>query len=220
MNEWNIQSRAHTCQECGRHFADKQPYHTVLFDERREVHRIDLCEACWVERHSDGASHRPGFVSHWQGIYEAPPAAAPDPIKKENAETLLRRIIELNDPRYGAASYILAVMLERKRVLKVKEQFSREGHRVFIYEQPRTADLFTITDPNLQLNQLDQVQHDVASLLENGLPGDHSLASAGAGAGSPAGGDAATAPDNAAPEVPGESDRSNTAGDIVEPVSS
>jgi hypothetical protein len=30
--------------------------------------------------------------------------------------------------------------------------------------------VFTIPDPNLQLNQLDQVQRDVAALLEQGLP--------------------------------------------------
>jgi hypothetical protein len=149
---------------------DQQAYHTVLLDQRREVRRVDLCEGCWKEGHADGASSRQGFISHWQGTYELPPAAPPEAIKKENAESLLRRIIELNDPRYVAASYILAAMLERKRILKVKEQFRRDGQRVFVYEQPRTADLFTITDPDLQLNQLDDVQRDVAALLEHGLP--------------------------------------------------
>jgi hypothetical protein len=176
MNEWNIQSRGHACQACGRHFVDQQAYHTLLLDERREVHRIDVCESCWAEGQTKEASQRPGFVSHWQGIYEPAPAAAPDPIKKENAETLLRKIIERNDSRFVAASYILAVMLERKRVLKVKEQFVREGQRIFIYEQPRTADLFTITDPGLQLNQLEEVQRDVATLLEDGLPDGDSVA--------------------------------------------
>src|SRR6266487_3688254 len=97
------------------------------------------------------------------------PAAAPDPIRKENAESLLRKVIELNDPKQAAVAYILAVMLERKRLLKVKEQFLRDGQRVFVYEQPRSGDLFTIPDPNLQLSQLDQVQRDVAALLEQGL---------------------------------------------------
>jgi hypothetical protein len=60
-------------------------------------------------------------------------------------------------------------MLERKRLLKIKEQITREGHRVFIYEQVGTGDVFTIIDPDLQLNQLEQVQHDVAALLEHGL---------------------------------------------------
>jgi len=92
-----------------------------------------------------------------------------DAIQKETAETLLRKLIEQNDPRYAPAGYILAVMLERKRVLKVKEQIIRDGKRTFIYEQPKTGDIFTITDPDLHLDQLEEVQHDVAALLEHGL---------------------------------------------------
>ena len=60
-------------------------------------------------------------------------------------------------------------MLERKRILKVKEQIARDGQRVFIYEQPKTGDIFTIADPNLRLDQLEEVQRDVAMLLEQGL---------------------------------------------------
>jgi len=169
MTEWNIQSRAHGCQACQRPFEDKQPYHTLLFDEKQEFHRLDVCETCWKDQYSQGAHDRKGFVSYWSGVYEAPPPAAPEPIQKENAESLLRRLIELNDPKFAAAGFILAVMLERKRLLKVKEQIVRDGQRVFIYEQPKTGDIFTIPDPNLQLNQLDQVQKDVAELLEKGL---------------------------------------------------
>ena len=169
VNEWNIQSRAHGCQACQRPFEDKQAYHTLLFDEKQQFHRLDVCEPCWKDQYSQGAHDRKGFISYWSGVYEAPPAAAPDPIQKENAESLLRKLIELNDPKYSAAGFILAVMLERKRLLKVKEQIVREGQRVFIYEQPKTGDIFTIPDPNLQLNQLEQVQKDVAELLEKGL---------------------------------------------------
>ena len=168
MNDWNIQSRAHVCQACAKHFADKQPYHTVLSDLKAGVERIDLCESCWKAGHSEGARDRKGFISHWQGIYEAPPPVT-EAIQKENAESLLRKLIELNDPKYAAASYILAVMLERKRLLKVKEQIKRDDVRIFIYEQPKTGDLFAIPDPNLQLNQLETVQRDVAALLEHGL---------------------------------------------------
>ena len=172
MNEWNIQSRAHACQACGKGFRDKESFHTLLSDERRELLRLDVCETCWQAQHGQGAAERKGFISHWQGTYEAPPAAPPEAIKKENAETLLRKLIELNDAQYAASAYILAVMLERKRLLKVKEQLQRNGQRVFLYEQPGTGDLFTITDPNLQLNHIEQVQRDVAHLLEHGLPGE------------------------------------------------
>lgn len=193
MNEWNIQSRAHVCQACGRHFTDKQRYRTVLCDQRHEVQRMDLCETCWQEAHADGANSRPGFISQWQGVYEQPPPPAPEPIKKENAEGLLRRIIERNEPRYAAAAYILAAMLERKRLLKVKEQLQRDGRRVFVYEHPKTGDIFTVTDPDLHLNQpeqVQQIQREVAELLEHGFPDERPAQSAaveGPVAGAPAG---------------------------------
>ena len=166
MNEWNIQSRAHACEACGQPFADKQPYHTRLFDQPPELRRSDICDAC-AQKDGDARS-RAGFISHWQGIYEAP-APVVDAIQKETAETVLRKLIGQDDPRYVPAAFILAVMLERKRLLKVKEQLIRDGQRVFIYEQPGTGDVFTIIDPALQLNQLEQVQRDVAALLEHGL---------------------------------------------------
>jgi hypothetical protein len=168
MTEWNIQSRAHTCGACGKEFVDKETYHTLLFDEKAEFRRLDVCAACWQKQFSDGARERKGFISYWHGVFEAP-APPTEAIQRETAESLLRKLIELNDPHYIPAGYILAVMLERKRLLKVKEQLVRDGQRVFIYEQPRTGDVFTIIDPNLQLNQLEAVQRDVASLLEHGL---------------------------------------------------
>jgi len=168
MTEWNIQSRARACVACGRSFVDQETYHTLLTEEKSELQRVDLCQTCWAKQFGEGSRDRKGFISYWHGVYEAPPPPS-EPIQKETAETLLRKLIALNDARYIPAGYILAVMLERKRLLKVKEQITREGRRVFIYEQPKTGDLFTIIDPNLQLNQLENVQRDVAALLENGL---------------------------------------------------
>ena len=169
MNEWNIQSRAHACEACGQPFADQQSYHTLLLDEPAALRRSDVCEPCWQKQFAGDATRRSGFISHWQGIYEAPPAHPVEAIQKETAETVLRKLIEQNEPRHAPAAYILAVMLERKRILKVKEQLQRDGQRIFVYEQPKTGDIFTIADPDLHLDQLEAVQRDVAQLLEHGL---------------------------------------------------
>lgn len=169
MNDWNIQSRSHACQSCEVGFEDKQPYFTLLFDEKRELKRLDVCEPCWKSKFAGNAIQEKNLISRWQGVYEAPPPAPPEPIQKENAESLLRKLIELNDPSHAAACFILAVMLERKRILKVKEQIKRDGQRIFVYEHPKTGDMFTIADPDLQLDQLEQVQRDVSNLLEHGL---------------------------------------------------
>ena len=201
MNEWNIQSRSGVCQACEKAFADKQPYHTLLLTERSELQRLDLCKPCWEAQFSAGVNDRKCFISQWQGIFIAPPAAPPDAIQKESAETLLRKLIEANDLTHGPACFILAVMLERKRILKIKEQITRDGRRVFVYEQPKTGDIFTITDPDLQLSQLDVVQRDVAQLLEYGLnpPASASPPAAPEGSQTTPPPEAATAPESAAP---------------------
>ena len=169
MIDWNIQSRGHSCQACHKHFADQELFHTLLFDQKQGYERLDVCEACWNGQFSQGATDRKGFVSCWQGNYQAPPLAPPDPIQKDTAETLLRKLIELKDPSHAGALFILAVMLERKRLFKIKAQLNENGHRAFVYEHAKSGDLFTIPDPNLQLDQLQEVQRDVAHLLEHGL---------------------------------------------------
>ena len=170
MNEWNIQARARVCQSCGQAFSDKAPYHTLLFEQRSGFERMDICAGCWDAQHRHGSTDRKGFVSHWQGLFMVPPPPPPEAIQKDSAESLLRRLIERGDPALQPASYILAVMLERKRILKVREQIRQAGRRVFVYELPRSGEVFTIADPDLKLDQLEQVQRDVARLLEVGLP--------------------------------------------------
>ena len=56
-------------------------------------------------------------------------------------------------------------MLERKRILKqVKTEETPEG-RVLIYEQASTGDVFIVPDPQLHLDELENVQNEVAELL-------------------------------------------------------
>mgnify|MGYP006989113992 FL=1 len=61
-------------------------------------------------------------------------------------------------------------MLERKRVIKNKDQVRNEdGGRMLIYEHAKSGDVFTILDPALKLAELGDVQAKVAELLEYGL---------------------------------------------------
>ncbi len=172
MNEWNIQSRSSACVLTSREFQDHEPCHTVLLTAAAGgFERLDISEEAWKAQGAEILS-RPNLVSHWRGEYQAPPPAPPEPIRRDDAESLLQRLIGLKDPQYSAACYILSVMLERKRLLKVKAQLRENGKRLFVYENPRTGDVFTILDPDLQLNQLDAVQRQVADLLAKGPASD------------------------------------------------
>jgi hypothetical protein len=178
MNEWNIQSRSSVCVLTSREFQDHEPCHTVLLTAPAGgFERLDISEEAWKTQGSEILS-RPNLISHWRGEYQAPPPAPPEPIRRDDAESLLQRLIGLKNPQYAAACYILSVMLERKRLLKVKAQLREDGQRLFVYENPRTGDVFTILDPDLQLDQLDTVQRQVADLLAKGPAPDPSAPAA------------------------------------------
>lgn len=168
--DWNIQSRARSCQECEKAFADREPLHTLLFSGPEGYERVDVCAECWRGQYADGANHRRGFISHWQTTHIVPPKT-PEPIQRESAETLLRKLIELNDPAYTGACFVLAVMLERKRILRTQARSTDNGRQIIHYEQAKSGDLFSVVDPALQLDQLEDVQRQVSELLEHGLPG-------------------------------------------------
>ena len=71
------------------------------------------------------------------------------------------------------ACYVLAAMLERKRVLKQVKTESRDGEsRILIYEQGTTGDVFVVPEPQLRLDELDAVQNEVAQLLRGAAKPD------------------------------------------------
>ena len=159
--DWNIRLRSPACSACQVAFTDGQPYHTRLVFLEHDHTRGDYCEKCWV---SELAS-QPGYSS-WKGLFKMPPSEPDRRIKKEMAETLLRDLIESADATKICVIYILAVMLERQRVLVEREVRTMEdGSRVVIYEHKKTAETFAITDPRLKLSELDVVQNDIMALL-------------------------------------------------------
>ena len=169
MLEWNIQSRAHQCQITGKTFATGEMFHTVLLDAKDGFERLDLSATAWKDQGAE-ITQRPHFISHWVSAYEPPPAVPPEAIRKDDAESLLRGLLARKDERYVPVIFILAVMLERKKILRMKSQLREKRRRVIAYEHVKSGDLLLIQDPDLQLAQLETVQHDVAHLLEHGLP--------------------------------------------------
>jgi len=162
--DWTIQGRAEKCAATGEPFQDGEYFYTLLFDEGGAFRREDVSEAAWKERNDN---QQP--FSFWRSKYEAPPPAAPETVSRHTAEDLLRRYMEESSSQHAAARYLLAVMLERKRLLKeVEAKRSESGALTRIYEHTKTGEVFVIPDPELRLDQIAQVQQEVSSLLGPG----------------------------------------------------
>jgi hypothetical protein len=162
--DWTIQGRSGQCAATGREFADGEFFYTLLFRERGGGYRReDLCEEAWRERQGDAGAGAP--YSFWRTKYEAAPPAAPETLGRETAEDLLRGYMSQRDEGHANARYILALMLERKRVLKQVEAREDVHGRTLIYEHVKTGEVFVIPDPGLRLDQIENVQNEVAALL-------------------------------------------------------
>lgn len=162
LQEWQIQRRGERCAQTGRAFEDGEAFYTVLMSREGTLERQDLCEQAWKER---GESADKPFC-FWRSKFQLPPPATPDSLPKENAETLLRGYLEGGHPEHARACYILALMLERKRLLRpIETREDDPEDRLLVYEHVKTGDTFVVRDPRLRMDQLAEVQAEVAALM-------------------------------------------------------
>ena len=159
-NDWAIKHRADVCAATQRPFEPGEYFYTLLFRDEGVFRREDLSEDAWKNRNENIQP-----FSFWKTRYEPLPVET-EALAKENAEQLFRRLITSENPPANAC-YVLAAMLERKRVLKQIKTENAEKGRLLIYEHGATGDVFIVPDPELKLDELESVQNEVAQLLKS-----------------------------------------------------
>ncbi len=107
-------------------------------------------------------------LSAWQTDFVPPAPPEPETLKKDDAESLLRRLITDNAPGMRNARYILALMLERKKVVRQIERQRQDDVSILVYEHIPSSEVWLIEDPGLKLGELSAVQEEVAHLLTHG----------------------------------------------------
>src|ERR1043166_8200691 len=147
-SDWAIKHRADSCAVTQRPFVPGEYFYTLLYHGADGYRREDLSEEAWQIRNEN---IRP--FSFWKSRYEPLSEKPTEPVAKENAEQLFRRLIASDSPRANAC-YVLAVMLERKRVLKQVNTEQTSNGRILIYEQRSTGDVFIVPDPQLRPDEL------------------------------------------------------------------
>jgi len=158
--EWNIQARALQCAVSGRPFEKGERVFSALYWRDGHYERVDLCADAWNARNENIAP-----LSAWQIEFTPPPPPEPEALKKDDAESLLRRLVAENAPGTRNPRYILALMLERKKVLRQVERQRQESGSTLVYEHIPSGEVWLIEDPGLKLSELSAVQDEVAHLL-------------------------------------------------------
>ena len=160
--EWNIKSRAHVCSVCEKPLLDRAPVISALRETPQGYERFDCHPECWKSQNRDWEP-----FSLWDGVYLAPvKEERKEALKKEDAGEILRKLITLDDPAMKNVVYVLAVMLERSKILVERDSKSLEDGTIRrIYEDKKNGDTFIILDPRIRLENLAEVQQQVVELL-------------------------------------------------------
>ena len=113
--QWSVKKCSSKCSKTGRDFEDQEIVTSVLKFVDGSFERFDYTniENDIDEISSDGSS---GGVFVWKTQFRLP-IAKEEVVQNENVESLLRRMILKEDPKDQNIIFILAVMLERKKIL-------------------------------------------------------------------------------------------------------
>jgi len=160
MQDWNIKNRSDACVATGRQFAEGEVFHTALYREGDGFRRADYSEEAWAAQGKPDGTEQP--FSSWKSRFEQPAPPPPEPLPRDDAEGMLRRLLDSPDPSHANARYLLAVMLERKKVLRHRPS---PDPSLLVYEHASTGETLVIPDPGLSLSDLAAVQEEVSTLL-------------------------------------------------------
>lgn len=166
IQDWKIRTTHAKCELSGEAFADKEQFYTCIFDDPESdgFIRRDYSITSWEKVREEIT---PPPFSFWKSTYKAPVVEVDkNAIADTSAEGMLQRFIEDDESKTENARYILALMLERKKVLVPTDVKETETRKLLFYEYEATGDVIVIADPGLKLAEIESVQLEVAELLK------------------------------------------------------
>jgi hypothetical protein len=169
QESWHVRNRSRECSITQTPFTEGQPIVTALFPdpESSGYIRKDFCETAWAERTPEDEAP----FSSWRTKFLPTPANDNQPVvTKQSAEELLKELVEDDLEHTENTRYILAVMLERQKILRETDTQPTASGILRIYEHRKTGEVFIVKDPNIPLDQVEKIQLEVMELLSPQKP--------------------------------------------------
>lgn len=160
---WHLRSRSKECAATQHPFINGEKFITAIFPDLQNggYLRQDFTLQGWAQRAVSAATP----FSFWKNTFVEHLAENRVEIYKEDAEEILRGLIEKDESHTENVRFILAVMLERQKLLRETDAQRTGDGIIRVYEHRKTGEIFIVKDPNLPLDQVEAVQTEVMELL-------------------------------------------------------
>ncbi len=133
MQEWKIKKNSGECVRCRAKFEPGRRLFSVLFDKPEGLLREDYCAECF------SAERPPDFFSFWRTTMPAPNAPKRPAINMDAIFDVFRNMRDPSDPSAARLRFLLALMLMRKKRLKLNRIVRRGRCEYLVLVEPRVG---------------------------------------------------------------------------------
>ncbi|MFO0927149.1 MAG: hypothetical protein U0736_08915 [Gemmataceae bacterium] len=158
MTEYQIQASTRRCAATGRELQPGEACYSVLLDEGGAFVRRDYSVEAWQGPPA-------GTFSFWK--MRLPTGGSPKrpPMDDELVLECFHRLEGELEPRKRSFRFVLALLLVRRRRLRLEDTCQEDGQEVLTLRCTRTGTRCRVVDPGLADDEIEAVQDEVFQVL-------------------------------------------------------
>ena len=156
--EWRINRREECCTTCGRPFGEGETFFSLLFLDPDRLRRADLCAACF-------AVPPAGAAVFWR-TRRRPERRSRLSVDFEAIEELFLALEGRSEERLRELRYLLALLLLRKKRLKLVGVRRHDAGETMCLRRPRRAEEFEVLVHELDSERAQALKAELARIFE------------------------------------------------------
>lgn len=158
MTDYQIQPNTRRCSISGRQLLPGEKFFAVLVEEGDGFVRHDYSSESWQGPPANA-------FSFWAGHVPPPEESNRPKFDDEMLMDCFQRLEGEAEPRKVSFRYVVALLLMRRRRLKVDSSSKDAAPDTLCLRCTRTGTAYQVTDPKLSEEELEKVQEDVFQVL-------------------------------------------------------
>jgi hypothetical protein len=157
---WKLEKLGKICTECKKNFNRGDKIASSIFEKDGKFLRQDYCLDCWK-------TLKPASFSYWLSTYPEPKES-----KLKDPGLLIeffKRLLQEDAPVYEKVKFFTALMLLRKRKLKLLQTLTKDNKMFMQFEKIWDAETVEIAIPCIKDDEIIQIKDQLQHLFDEKL---------------------------------------------------
>ena len=162
MSNWSIRKKAEACSACSRAFQERERLFSLLRGTEEGLARVDLCPTCFGARDEAEAAQDLFF---WRTHFQ-PQTKKGLAVDFDAVEGLFMALEGREERTLAELRYLLALLLMRKKRLKLVRILRRDDAEGMVMRRPRRDEALEVLVFDLTPERMAELREDLARIFE------------------------------------------------------